>query len=217
VTRRPKHDPATKHSAGKPSRRFLIPDNSPLSLLGMLGSEALDWLFVPGAEVWVTDMVREEAQRAPDPGDDQRTEHRAAIIEWFSRNKHRIRIQRTDEGEEYRKAMETWRLAGSPVELKPSWAGRGEKSILQVLDGVEKLLQDGEIVIALVDDGKARAAIRLIKTIDIDLMATETFIEWLHRRFHVPEATTAWAAIKMTLAERAPDAPLEDPVHIRPK
>jgi hypothetical protein len=94
--------------------RLLIPDNTPLSLLGLLGVEALDWLFVPGAEVWVTDMVREEALRDPDPGDDRRAEHRAIISDWFNRNRHRIRIQSTAEGLEYKKAMEVWRRAGSP-------------------------------------------------------------------------------------------------------
>jgi hypothetical protein len=195
--------------------RLLIPDNTPLSLLGMLGTEALDWLFVPGAEVWVTDMVREEALGDPDPGGDPRAQHRGAITDWFARNKHRIRIQATAEGEEYRKAMETWRLAGTPARLKPSWAGRGEKSILQVLDGVERVVASGDVVLAIIDDGKARAAIRLTQTIDIDVMATETFIEWLHERFHVQKAATAWSAIKMTLAERAPDSPEEDPVHGR--
>ena len=38
--------------------RLLIPDNTPLSLLSMMGKEALDGLFELGAEVWVTDMVR---------------------------------------------------------------------------------------------------------------------------------------------------------------
>jgi hypothetical protein len=46
--------------------RILIPDNTPLSLLAMVGSDALDWLFATGAEVWVTDMVNQEALRDPD-------------------------------------------------------------------------------------------------------------------------------------------------------
>jgi hypothetical protein len=43
----------------------LIPDTSPLSLLAMVGS-ALDWLFVPNADVWIPDMVKAEATRVPD-------------------------------------------------------------------------------------------------------------------------------------------------------
>jgi hypothetical protein len=95
--------------------RLLIPDNTPLSLLALIGQDALDWLFKPGAEVWVTDMIKEEALRDPDD-DDQRTEHRRAIAEWFVRNEERIHIQPTDEGNEYRKAMEAWRLVpGMPL------------------------------------------------------------------------------------------------------
>jgi hypothetical protein len=195
--------------------RLLIPDNTPLSLLGLLGEDGLDWLFVPGAEVWITDMVREEAIRDPDPGDDQRLKHRAVIRDWFERNKHRIRVQPTPEGAEYRKAMENWRRAGSPADLKPGWIARGEKSILHVLDGVEKLLADGEAVVTLVDDRKARAAIRLVDTIDVDLMSTETFLQWLHQRFHVENATTAWRIIKAAARGRAPDAPHDDPVYVR--
>lgn len=46
--------------------RFLIMDNTPLSLLAMI--EALDWFFAPGCDVVITDMVLEEATRDPGPG-----------------------------------------------------------------------------------------------------------------------------------------------------
>jgi len=72
--------------------RILIPDTSPLSLLAMIGSDALDWLFVPNADIWIPDMVKAEATRAPDPGDDPRHEHRATLTEWFQRNANRIHI-----------------------------------------------------------------------------------------------------------------------------
>lgn len=115
--------------------RILIPDTSPIFLLAMIGSDALDWLYVTNADVWIPDMVKTEATRPPDPGDDQRLEHRATITDWFKRNENRIHIVETHEGIEYAKAMEAWTLAGSKPELKPSWKGRGEKSVLQVLDG----------------------------------------------------------------------------------
>lgn len=195
--------------------RILIPDNTPLTVLAMIGAEALDWLFAPGAEVWVTDMVREEALRDPDADDDQRERHRSGIAAWFERNKGRIHIQKTDEGEEYRKAMAAWRLvANAHPELKPSWKGRGERRILQVLDGVEKLLAEGEAVVAIVDDRRARAAIMTLTNIDIDLMATESFIHWLASRHHVKEAETAWIAVKLAASGTEPKAPDEDPVHV---
>ena len=196
--------------------RILIPDNTPLSLLAMIGDEGLDWLFVPGSELWVTDMVREEALRKPDPSDDQREIHRGALADWFERNSGRIRVQTTDEGEEYRKAMEAWRrLPDAPADLKPSWKGRGERSIIQVLDGIEKLVTKGGAVITIVDDRKARAAISLLTNVDVDLIATETYIYWLWKRFRVKNTDTAWAVIKMAAGGKAPDAPYEDPVHIQ--
>jgi len=124
--------------------RILIPDATPLSLLGLIGPQALNWLFVTGAQVWVADMVREEATRAPEPEDDKRAQHRLVIARWFADNAHRLHIQRTDEGDEYRKAMEAWsRVPGRPRELKPSRKGRGERSLLQALDGVEKFTAAG--------------------------------------------------------------------------
>src|SRR3954454_5663997 len=97
--------------------RILIPDTSPLSLLAMIGSDALDWLFVPNADVWIPDMVKAEATRIPDPGDDQRLEQRSTIADWFKRNENRIHIVETHEGVEYAKAMQAWILAGSKPEL----------------------------------------------------------------------------------------------------
>ena len=169
----------------------------------MIGQSALDWLFVPGAEVWVTDMVREEAVRVPDREDDQRDVHRSELGAWFERNKQRIHVQTTDEGEQYRGAMENWRALGSPSERKPRSRGRGERSILQVLDGVEKLVADGEAVLAIVDDRKARAAIKLLTEVDIDLLATESFLVMLVEDYHVKEAETAWLAINIACGGKA--------------
>ncbi|QXZ80886.1 MULTISPECIES: hypothetical protein [unclassified Rhizobium] len=45
-------------------------DNTPLYLLGTI--EALNWLFEPGCEVMITDMVTAEAIREPGEGWDQR-------------------------------------------------------------------------------------------------------------------------------------------------
>ncbi|WP_076861775.1 hypothetical protein [Bradyrhizobium mercantei] len=205
-------EPAADHERRS---RILIPDTSPLSLLAMIGSDALDWLFVPNADVWVPDMVKAEATRAPDPGDDQRLEHRATISDWFKRNENRIHIVETHEGVEYAKAMETWILAGSKPELKPSWKGRGEKSILQVLDVVETLLADGEAAVVLIDDNKARIAIQLENEFDIDLMGTESFITWMHEKFKIADAQNAWAAIKIAAGGNAPVTNDADPIYLR--
>jgi hypothetical protein len=195
--------------------RILIPDTTPLSLLALIGRDALDWLFVPRADVWVTDMVREEAIRDPDPGDDQRLSHRAVLKEWFAGNANRIHIKATREGEEYAKAMTNWQLAGSKPELKPSWKGKGERSVLQVLEAVESVLADGEAVVVLVDDNKARIAIQLGHEFDIDLMGTESFITWMRDRFRMPNAENAWAAIRIAAGNNVPETREDDPVYLR--
>jgi hypothetical protein len=197
--------------------RLLIPDTSPLSLLALVGEAALDWLFVPGAEVWVTDMVREEALRDPDPDDDQRRRHRAVMRQWLERNRHRIGIQKTDAGSEYLKAMEAWALTGRVPRLKPSWRGRGDASVLQALDAAARIVEDGSAVVAIVDDARARAAIRLARAVDIDLMATESFIAWMADRFAVEGAQTAWSAIELAAGGHVPASLDDDPVYIRQK
>ena len=196
--------------------RILIPDTTPLSLLSLIGSDALDWLFVPKADVWISDMVKEEAIRDPDPGDDQRLQQRAVLKDWFARNANRIHIKDTREGEEYAKAMQNWQLAGSKAELKPSWKGRGERSVLQVLEVVESVLADGEAVVVLVDDNKARIAIQLENQFDIDLMGTESFITWMRDRFKMPNAENAWAAIRIAAGNNVPGTRDDDPVYVRP-
>jgi hypothetical protein len=196
--------------------RILIPDTTPLSLLAMVGRDALDWLFVPNADVWISDMVQQEAVRDPDPGDDQRLQHRTVLKEWFAGNANRIHIKTTREGEEYAKAMENWKLAGSKPELKPSWKGRGERSILQVLEVVESVLKDGEVVVVLVDDNKARIAIQLENEFDIDLMGTESFITWMHDKFKMPNSENAWAAIKIAAGNNVPQTREDDPIFLRP-
>jgi hypothetical protein len=196
--------------------RILIPDTTPLSLLALIGRDALDWLFVPRADVWVTDMVRQEAIRDPDPGDDQRLSRRAVLKEWLAGNANRIHIRTTREGEEYAKAMTNWQLAGSQPELKPSWKGRGERSVPGVIEAVESVLADGEAVVVLVDDNKARIAIQLENDFDIDLMGTESFITWMHDKFKMPNSENAWAAIRIAAGDNVPKTRDDDPIHWRP-
>lgn len=198
--------------------RLLIPDITPLLLLAMLGREALSWLFVPGAEVWVTDMVRHEALRDPEPGDDQRKGHRQALQAWFAENAHRIRIETTTEGQDYERAMRNWARAGQVPEDAPPWADRGERSLRQALAVAGSLIATGEAVILLVDDRAARALLTQAaqtEGLDADLMATETFLALLERDFGVVEAGTAWQAIRIAASGNEPSLPRPDPVLIR--
>jgi hypothetical protein len=93
--------------------------------------------------------------------------------------------------------------------------GAREKSVLQVLDVVETVLEDGEAAVVLVDGNKARIAIQLENEFDIDLMGTESFITWMHEKFKVPNAENAWAAIKIAAGGNAPVGAENDPIFLR--
>ncbi len=198
--------------------RLLIPDNTPLSLLSMLGKAALDWLFAIEAEVWVTDMVRIEALRDPDPGDDQRAQQRRALCEWFHENRHRIRVQSTPEGRDYEREMRNWSRGGSVPDDKPSWRNRGERSMAEILPAAAAVIGQGEAVVLLVDDRAARsmliAAIQF-EGLDADIMATETFLALLESDYGLIETSTAWQAIRSAADGEVPAPYDPDPVHVR--
>jgi hypothetical protein len=199
--------------------RLLIPDTTPLSLLSMMGQAALDWLFELGAEVWVTDMVREEAMREPEPGADRRMGQRKALRDWFATNANRIRIQPTPQGADYQREMRNWVGAGRVAADKPSWRNRGEASIADLVPLAAEIVQFGEALVFLVDDRAARAvlvAAAQINAIDADIMGTQSFLAMLEQDFHVIEAGTAWQAIRIAADGDVPVPYDPDPIIVRP-
>ncbi len=201
--------------------RLLIPDNSPLSLLSMAGREALDYLFAPEVEVWITDMVEIEATRDPDHGDDQRTEQRRTIAEWFDDNRHRISVMETAVGREYSKAMTNWRMGGSHPDLKPDWADRGDYSLFDILKAAETFVEDSEAVVLLVDDRRARTALRQNEDLNLDILSTRAFISMLEHEFGIENAADVWPIIEIGAGvnehgkSRVPDQLPEDPIYVR--
>lgn len=187
-------------------------DATPLSLLGAI--DALDWLFIPGCEVWLTDMVMEEAVRTPPEGSDLRKASREAIQGWFERNRYRIKRLETAEGRRYEREMQLWQRAGSPPDLMPDWSDRGEASLLSSVRGAKKLLGPGEAIVALVDDRDARDAMRGVRG-NINMMGTQTFIQWMEQDFGIAPAADAWTAILVATNGKADPGEEEDPVYIR--
>lgn len=198
--------------------RLLVPDNTPLSLLSMVGREALDWLFAPGAAVWVTDMVMQEALRDPEPGDDGLAEQRAVLREWFGNNAHRIRVQPTPEGRDYEREMRNWARGGRVPADRPSWRNQGERSMEDLLSIVAEIVAAGEALMLLVDDRAARALFiqkARMAGVETDLMATETFLVLLEEDYGVANARDVWVAIHHAAGGKQPEAPERDPVYVR--
>lgn len=192
--------------------RFLIMDNTPLSLLAMI--EALDWLFAPGSEVVITDMVAEEATRDPGGDRDRRKASRAYIAKWLEANRHHVPILRTAEGERYGREMALWRKAGMPDDLKPDWSDRGERSLLAAIKILKTALASGEEIIVIADDRDARDAVRAVRG-DIMLIGTRTFIRWIAEDFGLPGADTAWQTILAATDGKADPGEDIDPLFIR--
>jgi hypothetical protein len=203
-------DQPEKHDIRKP--RFLILDNTPLSLLGCI--EALDWLFRPGCPVTITDMVVAEATRDPGDDRDRRRGTRGYIENWLERNRNRVTLLATVEGERYRREMLLWERAGKPDDLRPSWSDRGERSLISAVQNLKQVLLLDEEIIVLVDDRDARDVVRAIRA-DLTLMGTRTFIRWMDEDFGVSGADTAWQAIRMATAQTADEGEDEDPVFVR--
>jgi hypothetical protein len=166
-------------------------------------------------------MVAIEATRDPDPDDDRRTEQRKLLADWLADNSHRIRVMETAVGREYEKAMTNWRMGGSVPDLKPSWKGRGDYSLLDVLSVAETVVDDSEAVVLLVDDRRARAALRQTENLNLDILSTRAFIDILETEFGIENASDIWTIIEIGAGvnehgkSKVPDPLLEDPLYVR--
>ncbi|KAA0695428.1 hypothetical protein DTW90_22970 [Neorhizobium sp. P12A] len=192
--------------------RFLIMDNTPLSLLGTI--EALDWLFEPGCDVMITDMVIAEAIREPGESRDQRRNARAYVAGWLKSNRERITVLATVEGQRYEREMRLWERAGKPDDLRPDWSDRGERSVFSAVQDLKAALAQTEEIVVIMDDRDGRDAVRAVRA-DIALMGTRTFIRWMAEDFGIESAATAWQVIRMATADTADEGEEEDPVYIR--
>ena len=194
--------------------KLLIMDRTPLAVLSNLDG-ALEWLFKPGCDVWMTDMVLIETRRPSEPGTDPRNRARATFEAWFKANKHLIRVVSTEVGKKYADDMTLWEMAGKPEHLKPSTANLGEASVLDKIKTSRQILQSDETFLVLMDDRDGRDAVKVLKT-NADLMSTQTFLEWMAKDFGVKEAETAWVTLERILGADLDPGPAEDdPVYVR--
>jgi hypothetical protein len=193
--------------------KLLIVDSSPLSVLSHL-DDALDWLFKPGCEVWITDMVLIEARRPSPAGAGPRKGAKTNFEAWFRSNKHRIKIVTTDTGRDYSRSQRLWELAGRPDDLKPETSNLGEASILAKLKAIRAAIGEGETVIVIMDDRDGRAAVKALP-MDVDLMGVQTFIAWIAEGFGVKEAATAWLTLVAILGDELDHGEETDPVFVR--
>jgi hypothetical protein len=193
--------------------KLLIMDNGPISTLSNIDG-ALDWFFVPGCEVLITDMVLVEARKTPRPGASPRKAARASFEDWLSRNKHRITVVKTDVGADYENSLALWKAAGSPDSRAPRANDLGEASILNKLRVIRKLQGEGDSVIVVMDDRDGRSVVQALR-MNVDLMGTRVFVELIAKDFHIKEAETCWFTLKAILGKELDDGDEDDPVYVR--
>jgi hypothetical protein len=192
--------------------KLLIADNGPISVLSEI--DALDWLFEPGCEVWMTDMVLIEARRPPKPGGRDRKAARASFEDWFERNRFRIKVVDTTTGQQFKNTMQLWEMAGRPEGHEPSTANLGEASILSKLEAIRETVAENQAAIVLMDDRNGRAAAKTLR-LNIDLMGTQTFIAWMAEDFKVKAAENAWVTLEAILGNELDHGDEDDPVYVR--
>jgi hypothetical protein len=59
-----------------------------------------------------------------------------------------------------------------------------------------------------------REAVKLVRT-NVDMIGTQTFIEWMAQDFCVKEAETTWITLERILGSDLDPGPSEDPVYVR--
>lgn len=70
-----------------------------------------------------------------------------------------------------------------------------------IVRGAKKLLGPGEAIVALVDDRDARDAMRGVRG-NINMMGTQSFIQWMEQDFGIAPAADAWTAILVATTGR---------------
>jgi hypothetical protein len=161
--------------------RFVIADTTPISVLSLLGRNGLDLLLATGAELVITDVVRDELLEAPGPGADVSAERRNEINAWIRQQMAdgRLREMPTSAGRLYRAALVGWQASGSPVGLRPSRKDLGEASIVGLLSALTEEAGPQRTTFVIMDDRRGRAAVRALAVANIDLMGTAAYLRVL--------------------------------------
>jgi predicted nucleic acid-binding protein len=178
--------------------RFVIADTTPVSVLSMLGREGLDLLLATGADLAITDVVKDELLEQPDAGSDRSLERRGAIAAWLQQRlaEGRITEMATSAGRLYRAAMVGWQASGSPPDARPSRKDLGEVSIVGLLSALTAEAGPQRTTFVIMDDRQGRAAVRALAVANIDLMGTAVYLRLLAGDHGSRLAAEAWLAIE---------------------
>jgi predicted nucleic acid-binding protein len=197
--------------------RFVIADTTPISVLSLLGRNGLDLLLATGAELVVTDVVRDELLEEPDPGADVSAERRSEINDWIQQRvtEGRLTEMPTSAGRLYRAAMAGWQAIGSPPGVRPSRKDLGEASIVGLLSALTEEAGPQRTTFVIMDDRRGRAAVRALAVANIDLMGTAAYLRVLADDYNNKLAADAWGAIAAVVDTQLDHGIQADPLVFR--
>lgn len=94
-------------------------------------------------------------------------------------------------------------------------------SLLDILSIAEGVVDDSEAVVMLVDDRRARTALRQTENLNLDILSTRSFVSMLETEFGMTNASDIWRIIEIAAGvneqgrSRVPGPLAEDPVYVR--
>jgi hypothetical protein len=184
---------------------LLVPDNGPIVALASIG--CLDWLFVPGIPVKLTDQVADEATRNPD------LPWVAETCGWIVQNTaaQRISIAYTDTGFDHRQQFDAWVAAGMDPARRPRGRNLGEASILELMTALETDFSGDNKAIVLVDERRARKALSTLDA-NLDIVSTRAFFRVLTANYGVNDAEAYWQLVINMIRDMDP---LDEIVKVR--
>lgn len=169
---------------------IFVPDDGALLAIAEHGREALDWLFLPNANVIVTDVVRHELLRDRAQGeDDYAPGQRPLLALWFERNADRISIIPTEAGERHSHDNERWERSGHPAGGAPAWDWSDSPraaGMVRALDAI--LTAAGQRILVIANHDATRAAVRSFVSDNVALTGTMRFIGMIAGEFRIPKA-----------------------------
>jgi hypothetical protein len=168
---------------------ILLPDDGALLAMAEHGADALDWLFLSGARVYVPEAVHHEIVRDRGPGeDDYAPRERPVLALWFERNGDRIRVLPDDEVPRHRTEQERWRRSGraGPAPDR-DWDDDPRASMAAAaVDAIPGPDRDRVLVVANHD--ATRAAMRGLPSDVVALTGTTRFFGMIAAEFKVDKA-----------------------------
>lgn len=168
---------------------ILVPDDGALLAMAEYGADALDWLFLLGAKVFVTDAVRYEILRDRKAGeDDYAPGQRPLLALWFARNAERIATVPSRQIAAFDHDVTQWERGGHAGPA-PSWDWDDQPRAADAVRAVSRIpAPERERILVVANHDATRAAFGHMISDALALTGTTRFIGMIAGTFGVEKA-----------------------------